>query len=412
MTPQIKIFEPSSQDEIKKAVKTILDSFSELLPKELNALILIKPNLNSHMNALAGNTTDLRLIRAVIKELQLRGYSNVVITEGTNSGFYRNNISVIHRLKVDRLGELLSVKVVDLNYVEGVSIPFEHGLYADLAKICTVAALIINLPKLKTHFEAGITVCLKNMIGCMVSQINKKKVHNDLPRNILNINKAIHPQIHIIDALIAMEGNGPTRGIPLNYGKIIAGNNPFVLDYFCSRLMEIPYKKIDFLKIAIKEKLLSPDDKKYVDNFPIENHQRQFLPAKGNLIVRFIFNPRLQKYFQALRATKFFTYICSTKIGGKILFHTGIRQDVFIEEEENIKALKYKPDICTNCGKCAEYCPMERKLPDDIEKNTAQCLHCLYCLSVCPDDAIYIEGNLGFFSEQLRQYGDIIKKIV
>ncbi len=44
-----------------------------------------------------------------------KGYNNIVIGEGTNSGCYRNNISVIARLKVDELAKYYGIKVIDFN---------------------------------------------------------------------------------------------------------------------------------------------------------------------------------------------------------------------------------------------------------------------------------------------------------
>ena len=115
------------------------------------------------------------LLAAVILFLKESGYENITIGEGTNSGFYRNNISVITRLRVDALAEYYGVNCIDLNSSESVSIPFEDGVQAGIARECVEADFFINMPKLKTHFEAGMTVCLKNLIGCLVGQDNKKK---------------------------------------------------------------------------------------------------------------------------------------------------------------------------------------------------------------------------------------------
>lgn len=62
--------------------------------------MLLKPNLN----ALTGNTTDLCLLAVLLAWLNKdRGRQNVAVGENTNTGFYRNRISVITRLKVDEL---------------------------------------------------------------------------------------------------------------------------------------------------------------------------------------------------------------------------------------------------------------------------------------------------------------------
>lgn len=411
MTTRFQIFRCYDREEIRVAVNTVLERFADVLPSSRSALILLKPNLNSHMNALAANTTDLRLVASTVLELQRRGYRNIVIGEGTNSGFYRNNISVINRLRIGRLAEVLGVQVLDLNYADSRDVILDREQTASMARICFDAELFINLPKLKTHFEAGITVCMKNLIGCMVSQANKKKIHDNLPRNIIRINQAVKPHLHIIDAMIAMEGNGPTRGEPVRFGRIIAGDNAFGLDYLCSRIMSIPWQDVDYLRMLIEDGILDGEEKTRLDGVDIAGHRRSFAPARSNIIVRTIFNPQLQRYFQAVRRTRLFDYLCSTSLGGKILFKAGIRQDVFTTDELDVVRLHYDPDRCRECGKCAAYCPMGRSLPTGIEEHPETCLSCLYCYLVCPEQAITVDGSLGFLSEQIRQFGDRTKQI-
>ena len=95
-----------------------IEKLSRFITCIKTANIFLKPNLNSNMNALTGNTTDLRIIAAVTEFLKESGYKNITIGDGTNSGFYRNGISVISRLVIDKLAKYYSVKVVDLNYSE------------------------------------------------------------------------------------------------------------------------------------------------------------------------------------------------------------------------------------------------------------------------------------------------------
>ncbi|MCK5687566.1 DUF362 domain-containing protein, partial [bacterium] len=212
---RLDIIKCSTFREIREKLAEALENYRDLLPQAKDALILLKPNLNSNMSALTGNTTDLRILSAVILFLKDEGYTNIVIGEGTNSGFYRNRISVISRLGVDRLARYFGITVKDLNYSDLHEIDLDQGIKAHVAKEVMDAEMLINLPKLKTHFENGMTVCLKNLMGCLVGQKNKKKIHDNLPENILRLNDAIKPHLHIVDALIAMEGLGPSKGIPV-----------------------------------------------------------------------------------------------------------------------------------------------------------------------------------------------------
>ena len=397
--------------EIKTGIKSLLiNKYIDVFPSKRDANILIKPNLNSNMNALTGNTTDLRLLSVVVEFLRERGYRNLIIGEGTNSGFYRNKISVIERLRIDKLAKLYGISVKDLNYSDPVEIEFEGGIKAGVAKECIEADLFINMPKLKTHFEAGMSVCLKNLMGCLVGQENKKKTHQSLAANILNINKRIKPHLHIVDAIISMEGLGPTRGTPVHTETIFIGTDPYLIDLICARFASFDDKKISTLVEAEKRGIINHQYHRFVNDFPLGNCF-QFKPPEPGPVAGFIHSPKRQRYFLAIRNTKFFNSFCSTKVGGKILFKTGLRQDVFIDDEMRFDRISINWEQCSGCNKCVDYCPMEIESPGDLERNRDRCIECLYCFMVCPEKAIRFEGELGFVNEQLRQYDSIVRKL-
>lgn len=396
---------------IKQRVGEIFSEFSSSLPPLTDASILIKPNLNANMNALTGNTTDLRLIAAVIEELMARGYTNITIGEGTNSGYYRNNISVISRLMVDRLAARYPVRVKDLNYSDPIEIEFEDGVAAGAARDALDADFIINLPKLKTHFEAGMSVCLKNLMGCLVGQDNKKKTHKNLALNILRINDALSPGLHIVDALISMEGLGPTRGVPVKTGFLMAGTDPYLIDLAAARVAGFDYTVVRTLRAAEETGRLGSHHHQFIKDMDLGPYERKFAPPVAGPLATFIHHPSRQKYFLAIRNTRLFTYLCSTRLAGKILYATGLRQDVFIEDEMEIESITVDLESCDQCGKCAEYCPLEMKLPEEIANVKQGCLMCLYCYMVCPTHSIKVKGKFGFLAEQLRQYDEIVREI-
>jgi len=410
---QIDFIKTQTLEGIRKGVFETLEKYRGLLPQSKDAKILLKPNLNSNMNALTGNTTDLRLLAVVIEFIKEQGYKNITVAEGTNSGFYRNGISVISRLAVDKLAAHYGVKVIDLNYSEKVEIPFEDGIKAGVAKECLEADFFINMPKLKTHFETGMSVCLKNMIGTLVGQENKKKTHKSLAKNILNINKRVKPSIHIVDALIAMEGLGPSRGTPVNTGFIAVGTNPYTIDLACAKIAKFDYRKITTLASAESAGILTEEHHRFVKDLDLSDITRKLKKPKANPLVSFIHSPKRQRHFLAIRNTPFFNYLCSTKFFGYILFRTGLRQDNFIKHEMTFEGLTFNKEQCKEgCRKCTDYCPIGLRLPDEIENKNNGCIECLYCFLVCPTEAIGFKGKLGFMAEQIRQYDKITRKVV
>ncbi|MDO8721502.1 MAG: DUF362 domain-containing protein [Syntrophales bacterium] len=407
----LNIIKYQGREQVKKELWSGLDEYAEVFPLHKDARILLKPNLNSNMNALTGNTVDLRILAWMIEYFKARGYSHILIGDGTNSLFYRQQVNVISRLRVNELARYYQVETIDLNYAQPREIAFENGVKAFVAKICSEVDLFINLPKLKTHFEMGMSVCLKNLMGCLVGQENKKKTHQSLARNIIHINEHLKPHLHIVDGLIAMEGLGPTRGTPVNLGLIIVGVDPFLIDLVCARLAMFDYRKVHTLALAERLGLLTEKHFHYVETLNLKPYQRKFLPPVAGFLARFIHHPKRQKYFLKIRNTKFFNHLCSTKAFGKFLFLTGLRQDMYMEEEMRCDALSVDMEKCDQCGKCREYCPLGADLPEAFMKNERECISCLYCYFICPEKAITFEGELGFAAEQLKQYDDIVRMI-
>ena len=409
--PSIDIIRCRSYEELKTLLLAALEQYKDLLPKSRDARILLKPNLNSNMSALTGNTTDLRLLSAVIQFLQMKGYRNILVGEGTNSGYYRSRIGVISRLAVDALTEHYGVKVKDLNYAEPHEIEFANGVRAQVAKDCAEADLFINMPKLKTHFEVGMSVCLKNLMGCLIGQANKKKTHEDLAGNILNINKALKPHLHIVDGLIAMEGLGPTRGTPVRMDTVLVGTDPYLLDLACAKIAGFDHRDVRTLARAEDQGLLTPEHHKYVDSLDLAAIRKSFKPPKAGPLATFIHSPKRQKYFLKVRNTKLFTYLASTRWFGHLLFLSGLRQDVFLSDEMECEKLSVSKSLCDKCGFCRDVCPLGFDPVEYLKKPDDRCIKCLYCYSVCPHRAIRFKGELGFFREQLKQYDRLIRAL-
>ncbi|AGW14735.1 DUF362 domain-containing protein [Megalodesulfovibrio gigas] len=394
---------------IRQGLDQSLAAFAHVLPTDRAAPVVLKPNANAAMNALTGNTTDLRLLAALLGWLRDQGYTNLTVAEGTNSGFYRNKIGVATRLRMDALAARFGARFVDCNFDEAVDVPFEDGIVAQVSRTCAQAALLINLPKLKTHFEAGMSVCLKNLMGCLVGQENKKKTHQALAANIIRLNEGLAPGLHIVDALVAMEGLGPTRGTPLRLAAVLVGEDPLVIDMACARLAGFRYDEIRPLRQAEARGLLTPARKAQAEAVDVSGVARSFAPPKAGPIATFIHHPSRQKYFLAIRNTPLFTRLAATEWFGELLFKTGLRQDKFLHQEMRLDRLEPTAacDGCPDPRPCVALCPLghdPRALHAGTSRLPDACLGCLYCYAACPRAGLAFHGEQGYFAEQCRQY--------
>lgn len=98
------------------------------------------------------------------------------------------------------------------------------------------ADVVINLPKLKTHQQARMTCCVKNLFGCVVG---RRKAFLHFIRGgdeemfggmLLDVARLVRPALNIVDGIIAMHRGGPIRGEAIKFGAVLAGADPVAVD--------------------------------------------------------------------------------------------------------------------------------------------------------------------------------------
>lgn len=102
------------------------------------------------------------------------------------------------------------------------------------------ADIIVNMPKAKHHSGAGLTMAMKNLIGCTQ---NMGRMHeSDLHRAIAELNTVIRPTLVILDATSILLDNGPGGpGTVSRPGAVVIGSDPVAVDaYTCSFFGKAP----------------------------------------------------------------------------------------------------------------------------------------------------------------------------
>ena len=116
------------------------------------------------------------------------------------------------------------------------------------------ADLLVSVAKLKTHHWAGMTCGMKNLFGIVPGAVygwpkNFLHVHG-IPESIVDLNATLRPGLTIVDAVVAMEGDGPIMGRPRPMGFIAMGTDTVAVDATCARVIGFEPRRLDYLKSA------------------------------------------------------------------------------------------------------------------------------------------------------------------
>ncbi len=105
---------------------------------------------------------------------------------------------------------------------------------------------IINLPKFKAHRQATLSFGVKNLYGCVpgkrkacrhfVSGGDREWFSHMLVANAF----LLSPRLTVVDAIVAMEGQGPARGTPFPLKCLAAGTDMVAVDTVCCCLIGFP----------------------------------------------------------------------------------------------------------------------------------------------------------------------------
>jgi uncharacterized protein (DUF362 family) len=151
-----------------------------------------------------------------------------------------------------------------------------------VAKILTETQLI-TIPVMKTHAKTQITGAIKNQWGCISKM--RHNYHLVLSDALADINSVVRPVFAVLDATIALEGNGPKSGHPRIVDKILASRDIVALDTVQATLMGLNPSNIQHLR-ACAERCLGTSDLKEIEIVGKELQNLNFVSAKHNIVSR------------------------------------------------------------------------------------------------------------------------------
>ena len=311
-----------SYDNCEPAVHKLLDRLYQwpFIPQNFQD-VLVKPNIMMKSDPNDGITTHPAIIKAVERWVDKKQSQYIqIIGEATR----RTN---------------------DNNW-ESYKPIYDHDLRQTF-EICTEAissSLVINVPKLKSHYLMKITCAVKNLYGC----VNERMIWHarlkvpDLARLIFKVSQHITPQFVLVDAIDVLEGFGPgNAGERKHLGYIFAGYDP----------VEVDLTILSALGVSVEESPIHEwaEKKSFSLGFAIPNLKMDMPSATS---------------------------------------------DYWLEAG----------DKCTYCNKCVEICPVDAIIETNVYRaepviHTSKCMNCCVCMEFCPEGAINVKFRRSFENE-------------
>jgi uncharacterized protein (DUF362 family) len=242
--------------------------------------IILKPNLVADSRDC---TTKPEVIKALAQLMKHAG-KEVMIAEGSAAAASFNVINnvqfrtkkreildgmqqhVFDVLGYSDMAKSLGIPLINLHSGDITEVPLAHGFAAKSVRIhksLTEADLICSVPMMKTHVLATVTLAMKNLIGLYPGTeyysarawLHEKAFEagsTGVAYEVMDMNNAVKTGLSVIDASVAMEGNGPSGGPLVQMGLIIAGTSPLATDMVGATLMGFNPEEIPAIILAHK----------------------------------------------------------------------------------------------------------------------------------------------------------------
>jgi len=264
-SPMVVVSIAQGHDPYRTTVECLreLDEAGVTLPN----ISLVKPNLACTLDSTGCTVTNVSVCEAVFDFFKSLGNEKIACAEGATRGHsekpltktytaFKNNgyrtigekVSGYLDFNTDKAGKWIKISSPGLDY------DVELGIAE-----CVIGNSVASVAKLKTH-PIGLTLTMKNMMGvlCKARRLDtryqvcsgwksKRFMHgwgvasNAIPaesipskmalaKNLTVLAYHCKPSIGIVDGVVAMEGQGPLFGTPVNLGVVIASTDVVACD--------------------------------------------------------------------------------------------------------------------------------------------------------------------------------------
>ncbi len=333
--------------------------------------VLLKPNILGGYPPEQAVTTHPAVVAAAVLLVQEAGGRPMVGDSPGTGGLQ----SALKRSGIGRVLEESGAELADFETAAVYECSANRvAKRIELANALRDADVLITLPKLKTHVQMGFTCALKNQFGLVVG-LEKGKYHYRFQHRewlaalMIEINRIARPALAIVDAVVGMEGHGPSGGSPRRIGALIAGPDLAGVDAVACDLIGLDPGTLPLMKAA--------------ESYGFGRTSLEQLTVIGSPL-------------DALRVVDF----AKVEHLGSVLDLIPVPRSCYAWVRRILTA---RPEIvssaCVECGACRRGCPadppaIDPERPPRHRVDDRRCIRCYCCHEFCPVKAIRLRRSL------------------
>jgi uncharacterized protein (DUF362 family) len=246
------VLRSTATSTVDAAVRECLEicEWQRWVPRD--GLVVIKPNLCTAVSEKIKGSNTHAAVTAAVCEVLLSRTNRIYI--GESNGLRQTAHDSFAVSGYLSLAQKLGVKLVNFSEVPWVPALCEPAGEIELPGLLLEADAFITLPVLKTHALTYFTGALKNQWGCL-PQYDRILLHTWLDELIVSLHRLLRPKLALMDAIVGMEGRGPTNGRPRRLDLVLASQDAVALDAAAMRLVSLEPKRARHIVLAAEQGL-------------------------------------------------------------------------------------------------------------------------------------------------------------